>query len=84
MPLWDLVAYRTLGQCHALSRSAFLMDNLDPSLRVFSFLGAVAKMGKIGSEPVPRRCHLRRREIDRCRNHVAVGAQSFASDRKSR
>jgi hypothetical protein len=35
--LCTLTLYRPLGQCYALSRSAFLMDNLDSSLRVFSF-----------------------------------------------
>ncbi len=40
--------YRPLGQCHAPSRCAYLMDNLDPSLRVFSFSGAVGKVRKIG------------------------------------
>src|SRR5207249_7318734 len=40
--------YRPLWQCHALSRSAFLIDNLGPSSRVFSFSGAVGKVRKIG------------------------------------
>ncbi len=43
------VSYRTLGQCQGLSRCAFLMEYPNPSLRVFSFSGAVRKVRKIGS-----------------------------------